>query len=168
LGVEFLYEAECANEERKFKTAMDKSGKVLGQLTNITRQTEQGSSEAMMGVENALAGIDAANQELQKVKSAGNLEGLPAIETKLQEATDCLYNCMAAFQFQDITTQKLQKVMAILAELNDYLNELLGVPEPRPEWMAPKNIEKVELIKDEKKVEVDSLVNQFKSQVQGQ
>jgi chemotaxis regulatin CheY-phosphate phosphatase CheZ len=139
------------------------SGKVIGQLRNITHQTEQGSNEALTAVESALAGVDAVQQELRKVKDSGDLEGLAAIESKLQNIADTLFGCMAAFQFQDITTQKLQKVMVVLAQLNDYLNDLLGVPQPRPEWMTPKDIEKVGLVRDEKKAEVDSLVNQFKS-----
>ncbi len=64
---------------------------------------------------------------------------------------------------QDITTQKPQKVRVVLSQLNDYLNDLLGAPQPRPEWMTPNNIEKVGLPQDEKKAEVDSLINQFKS-----
>jgi chemotaxis regulatin CheY-phosphate phosphatase CheZ len=139
------------------------SGKVIGQLHSITHQTEQGSNEALTSVESALTGVDVAQQELQKVKDSGSLEGLPAVEVKLQEVTDTLVGCMAAFQFQDITTQKLQKVMVVLAQLNDYLNDLLGAPQPRPEWMAPKDIENVGLTRDEKKAEVDSLINQFKS-----
>jgi chemotaxis regulatin CheY-phosphate phosphatase CheZ len=141
----------------------ENSGKVIGQLHSITHQTEQGSSEALSAVEAALTGVDVAQQELQKVKESGNLEGVSTVELKLQEVTDTLFGCMAAFQFQDITTQKLQKVMVILAQLNDYLNDLLGVPIPRPDWMAPKDIEKVGLMRDEKKAEVDSLIDQFKS-----
>ena len=136
-------------------------GKVIGQLNSITRQTEQGSGEALFGVENAQASVEAALQELERVKTSGDLEGLSAIETKLHEVSDYLFGSMAAFQFQDITSQKLQKVMSILSELNDYLNELLGVPEPRPDWMAPKNIEQVDLVKDKRKAQVDSLVKEF-------
>ncbi len=142
----------------------DARGKVIGQLHNITDQTEQGSTEALSAVEAALAGVDTALQELQKVKAQGSLDGIPAVEVKLQEVTDTLFSCMAAFQFQDITTQKLQKVMTVLAQLNDYLNDLLGAPKPRPDWMAPKDIEKVGLVRDEKKAEVDSVINEFKSQ----
>jgi chemotaxis regulatin CheY-phosphate phosphatase CheZ len=139
------------------------SGKVIGQLRSITHQTEQGSNEALTAIESALAGVDAVQQELQKVKGSGCLEGLVVIESKLQEISDALFGCMAAFQFQDITTQKLQKVMTVLAQLNDHLNDLLGVPQARPEWMNPPDIDKVRLIRDEKKAEVDSLINQFKS-----
>lgn len=139
------------------------SGKVIGQLNSITRQTEQGSSEALVGVENALAAVDTALQELANIKSTGKLDGIEVIESKLQEVNDSLYGALAAFQFQDITSQKLQKVMSILAQLNDYLNDLLGAPEPRPEWMAPKNIEQVNLVRDEHKPDVDSVINEFKS-----
>jgi chemotaxis regulatin CheY-phosphate phosphatase CheZ len=138
-----------------------KPGKVIGQLNSITQQTEQGSGEALVGVENAQAAVEAALQELERVKTSGNLEGLSAIETKLHEVSDYLFGSMAAFQFQDITSQKLQKVMSILSELNDYLNDLLGVPEPRPDWMAPKHIEQVDLVKDKQKAHVDSLVKEF-------
>ncbi len=69
---------------------------------------------------------------------------------------------MSAFQFQDINTQKLYKVMSMLAELSDYLNDLVGVPDnPRPTWVVAKGIEDVDLIKDKSKSDVDDLVKQF-------
>ena len=50
----------------------------------------------------------------------------------------------------------------MLAELSDYLNDLVGVPDnPRPTWVVAKGIEDVDLIKDKSKSDVDDLVKQF-------
>jgi hypothetical protein len=137
------------------------SGRVIGQLDSITRLAEEGATEALTGLGHCLAGVDDVLQVLMKVKAAGDLSDLGAAETKLQQVQDSLYATMSALQFQDINTQKLYKVMAMLAELNDYLNDLVGFPAPRPKYVVAKNIDQVDLVKDQNKSQVDDLVKQF-------
>ena len=45
------------------------SGKVIGQLSTITKQSEQGATEAMGQLEKYMAAAELAVQEWEKVKS---------------------------------------------------------------------------------------------------
>ena len=45
------------------------SGKVIGQLSTITKQSEQGATEAMGQLEKTMAAAELAVQEWDKVKS---------------------------------------------------------------------------------------------------
>jgi hypothetical protein len=137
------------------------NGKVIGQLDSITRLAEEGATETLAGLERCIAGVDDVLCILNKTKTSRDLGELGTAETKLQQVLDCLYTTMSALQFQDINTQKLYKVMAMLAELNDYLNELVGSPKSRPDFVVAKDIEGDDLAKDKNKLQVDELVKQF-------
>ena len=138
------------------------SGKVIGQLSTITKQSEQGATEAMGQLEKTMAAAELAVQEWEKVKSLVPAASRGGLDNSLATIQDTLFGTLSAFQFQDINTQKLYKVMSMLAELSDYLNDLVGVPDnPRPTWVVAKGIEDVDLIKDKSKSDVDDLVKQF-------
>jgi hypothetical protein len=138
------------------------SGKVIGQLSTITKQSEQGATEAMGQLEKTMAAAELAVQEWEKVKSLVPAASRAGLDNSLATIQDTLFGTLSAFQFQDINTQKLYKVMSMLAELSDYLNDLVGVPDnPRPTWVVAKGIEDVDLVKDKSKTDVDDLVKQF-------
>ena len=138
------------------------SGKVIGQLSNITKQSEQGATEAMGQLEKAMAAAELAVQEWEKVKSLVPAASRAELDNSLAAIQDTLFGTLSAFQFQDINTQKLYKVMSMLAELSHYLNDLVGVPDnPRPTWVVARGIEDVDLVKDKSKADVDDLVKQF-------
>lgn len=139
------------------------SGRVIGQLDSISRLAEEGTTEALTGLERCMAGVDDVLQVLMKIRTSGDSSELDAAETKLKQVQESLYTTMSALQFQDINTQKLYKVMAMLAELNDYLNDLVGFPRPRPTFLVAKNIEEADLVKDKNKSQVDDLVKQFQN-----
>ena len=138
------------------------SGKVIGQLSTITKQSEQGATEAMGQLEKTMAAAELAVQEWEKVKPLVPAANRAGLDNSLAVIQDTLFGTLSAFQFQDINTQKLYKVMSMLAELSDYLNDLVGVPDnPRPTWVVAKGIEDVDLVKDKSKSDVDDLVKQF-------
>lgn len=140
------------------------SGKVIGQLSTITQQSEQGATEAMSLLEKSMAAVEAALQEWEKVKLLVPAENRSGLENSLAVIQDSLFSTLSAFQFQDINTQKLYKVMSMLADLSDYLNDLVGVPDnPRPTWVVASGIENVDLVKDKSKTDVDDLVKQFQN-----
>jgi chemotaxis regulatin CheY-phosphate phosphatase CheZ len=143
------------------------SGKVIGQLATITSQSEQGATEAMSCLEKSIASLDSAVQELDKLKSTVPGANVSGLEQHLTAIQDQLFAAMSAFQFQDISTQKLYKVMSLLADLSDYLNDLVGFPNPRPSYVVAKGIESVDLVKDKSKSNVDDLVKQFQGPLNG-
>ena len=96
------------------------SGKVIGQLSTITKQSEQGATEAMGQLEKTMAAAELAVQEWEKVKSLVPVASRAGLDDSLATIQDSLFGTLSAFQFQDINTQKLYKVMSMLAELSDY------------------------------------------------
>jgi hypothetical protein len=140
------------------------SGRVIGQLSTITKQSEQGATEAMDQLEKSMAAVEVAMQAWEKIKTLIPPASREELDRSLVAIQDNLFGTLSAFQFQDINTQKLYKVMSMLAELSDYLNTLLGVPDnPRPTWVMAKGIEDVDLEKDKSKTDVDNLVKQFQA-----
>ncbi len=152
---------EKLNQETKKNQT---EGQVIGQLSRVTEESEQGTNMVMNYLENILTILNKQKGFLSSRKSDIN-ENKQAEEIyKFFEDTsliieDLVFSAMDAFQFQDINRQKLLKVMHVLAQLNDYLNELLGTPEKRTHF--GKNIDQKTLIKDEKKEEIDRLVKNF-------
>ena len=144
---------------------MKHSGKVIGQLSTITKQSEQGATEAMSRLEKSLAATELAVQEWEKVKSLLPTSSHAGLDSSLATIQDSLFGTLSAFQFQDINTQKLHKVMSMLTDLSDYLNDLVGVPDnARPSWVVTKGIENIELVEDKNKTDVDDLVKQFRGE----
>jgi len=116
----------------------------------------------MSQLEKSMAAVELAVQEWEKVKSSVPATSRAGLDNSLAAIQDNLFGTLSAFQFQDINTQKLYKVMSMLAELSDYLNDLVGMPDnPRPTWVVAKGIENVDLVKDKSKTDVDDLVKQF-------
>ena len=74
---------------------------------------------------------------------------------------DIVFEAMDAFQFQDISKQKLMKVIHTLAKLNEYLNELLG-SEMFNEKTFGRHIDQKTLQKDKDKTDIDNIVSNFK------
>jgi hypothetical protein len=140
---------------------MSSNGKVIGQLNSITTQSEQGTTEAMTCLEKSIAALDSIVKELGSLKSCIPQDSMSRLEQQVAATQDQLYGAMSAFQFQDINTQKLYKVMSMLGELSDYLNDLVGFPNPRPKYVVASGIESVDLEKDKNKGDVDDLIKQF-------
>ena len=100
-------------------------------------------------LEKSMSAAELAAQEWEKIKSVVRAASRTGLDNSLAAIQDSLFGTLSAFQFQDIITQKLYKVMSMLAELSDYLNDLVDVPDnPRPTWVVAKGIEDVDLIKE--------------------
>jgi hypothetical protein len=139
-------------------------GKVIGQISRVTEEAEQGTNMVMNYLENVLSIITKQKEFLQKRKSAADdspemMEIINFFSDTTFICEDLIFNAMDAFQFQDINRQKLIKVMHTLSQLNDYLNDLLGTSQKRTNF--GKEIEQKSLLKDEKKTEVDQLIEGF-------
>ena len=145
-----------------------RKGKVMGQLSRVTEESEAGTNMVMGYMENVLTVISRQQDFIKDIitKYSENPEAIGVIEvlTYLKDNTaaieELIYSAMDAFQFQDIGRQKLMKVMYTLSKLNEYLNELLGGHEDRGKEFG-NAIEKKTLEKDKEKVRVDHIVSDF-------
>ncbi len=146
--------------EKEIKRKSKLRGKVLEQLTKITEESEKGSNIVMDYLEhtlNNLADLRALANENKLTKRKFN--------EILSEAENNLYSALDAFQFQDITRQKLLKVMYILAKLHEYLTDFLGFTpdeEESVEKAINKKIEERDAFSDDINKEVEKTIEEFK------
>lgn len=149
--------------------SLQKKGKVIGQLTKVSEESEAGTNMVMGYLENVLSLIskqqsfikDMLNMHKENPSVVNVDEVLSYLNDNNTTIEDIVFSAMDAFQFQDIGRQKLMKVMYTLAKLNEYLNELLGGEENRDKAFGHQ-IEKRTLEKDIDKELVDGIVDSFK------
>jgi hypothetical protein len=143
-------------------------GRVMGQISTVTEESEKGTNVVMGFLENVLTAMGEqrdfvdgiSRQHREKPDSVDwNMvcTHIGDISSLIEEE---IYAAMDAFQFQDIGRQKLMKVMYTLGKLNEYLNELLGQESSRDRQFG-RNIDKKTLEKDKDKDQVDALIAQF-------
>jgi len=146
-------------------------GRVMGQISTVTEESEKGTNVVMGFLENVLTTVGEQRSFLEGI-SKKHQEDSACIDWHMVCAhiTDIsslieeeIYAAMDAFQFQDIGRQKLMKVMYTLGKLNEYLNELLG-QETSKERQFGRHIDKKTLEKDKDKDQVDALISQFKKE----
>ena len=145
-------------------------GRVIGQLSNVTEDSEVGTNMVMNYLENVMTitakfktFLDDCSRRTSQDPAAVEVESLIKYsQDSLFLIEDLLFNAMDAFQFQHINRQKLLKVMYTLGKLNSYLNELLGASENMGDSFG-RQIENKELLKDKEKKEVDDLIAEYKS-----
>ncbi len=146
-----------------------RKGKVIGQLSKVTEESEAGTNMVMGYLENVLNVVSRQQSFIKDIltrykENPGAIhtdEVLSYLNDNNFAIEDLIFSAMDAFQFQDIGRQKLMKVMYTLARLNEYLNELLGGEENREKAFGHQ-IEKRTLEKDKFKDDVDDIVHSYK------
>ncbi len=99
-----------------------KASRVVERLYSVTRETEEKTGEVMDKIDEAMQKVSEItemleNQKIDEAKGAlGDLEGI-------------LFEAISLLQFQDITRQKIERVIRALQNLNEYLNEWFGTTE---------------------------------------
>jgi len=150
-----------------------KKGAVMGQLSKVSQEAEEGTTLVMNYLENMLniatkqkeysAKLETELKNNTLIKSTDEIIAYFKDSSFLIE--DLIFNAMDAFQFQDINRQKLMKVMHTLTQLNTYLNDLLGddsVDDDKPLNFG-RNIEDKTLATDLDKENVDDIIAQFQN-----
>lgn len=152
-------------------TPKEKEGRVMGQLSRVTEESEAGTNMVMEFMEIVLNTVSKQKEFITDIRNKFNEspdeinidEVLTFVNDSLSLIEEKIFNAMDAFQFQDIGRQKLMKVMYTLARLNEYLNELLGAPEDNGRTKTfGKKIEQKTMEQDREKDSVDSIVAGFR------
>jgi len=148
----------------------DPQGHVISELDAVTAVTERETNKVMdqldlisslVGTQQALitgvmqhpgAQDPSVQAAINQVMSAGK-----DIQNKVYEAMDLM-------QFQDITRQKLERIVHHLRQIHDYIVELLGTglksDTERPS--ISRTIASTGTVPDEKRVHADSVVEEYK------
>lgn len=131
-------------ETNRVMDALDQIGQLVGrQQQLITDLMKEEASQAPV-VAQALHGIMAAGKDIQ----------------------DKVFEAMDLMQFQDITRQKLERIVFHLRQIHDYIIDLLGTGDRNEPRLASisRTIAQTGTRPDENKAHADSVIESFKQQ----
>jgi chemotaxis regulatin CheY-phosphate phosphatase CheZ len=183
-----IREKEPENQEHlQGKLYPEEDHRVVDKLDEITKESEEKANQLFELLENAVNRIDAMDAELKKVKPYLDehkkfmdlfvsafpkasvkknyeyffnvLKIFDEIQKTHEELKNYIFDSMDLLQFQDITRQKIEKVISVIQALHEYLNN----------WFASGSKVRARVAKtivDESKKpqidqEVDDIVNSF-------
>ncbi len=161
--------------------------KVVDKLDEITKESEEKVNQLFELLENAVRKIDAMDAELKKIKpyldehkkfmdvfvsafpkaSVKNnyeyfsnvLKIFDEIQATHEELKNYIFDSMDLLQFQDITRQKIEKVISVIQALHEYLNNWFASGKKVRARVAKTIVD--ESKKDQIDQEVDDIVNNF-------
>ncbi|MDR3684848.1 MAG: hypothetical protein P4L11_14060 [Geothrix sp.] len=150
----------------------DGNGHVISELDTVTSVTERESNKIMDQLDQ-ISRLVSHQQQLitdmmrhEGAQSAGVQSAIHGVMTASKEIQDNVFEVMDLMQFQDITRQKLERIVHHLRQIHDYIAELLGTglksDAERPS--ISHTIAQTGTTPDENKAHADAVIEAFKSQ----
>ena len=148
----------------------DGSGHVIAELDTVTAVTERESNKVMDQLD-MISQLVSRQQQLitdmmrhEGAQAPGVQQAIHEVMSAGKEIQDKVFEAMDLMQFQDITRQKLERIVHHLRQIHDYIVELLGTglksDEERPS--ISRTIASTGTVPDEKRAHADSVVEAFK------
>ncbi len=150
--------------------AADKDGQVISEIDTVTAVTERETNKVMDQLD-LISQLVLKQQELvMKAMEQPGAEGASAqqalheIMSAGKTIQDKVYEAMDLMQFQDITRQKLERIVYHLRQIHDYIVDLLGTGLKSEGERAniSRTIAQTGTTPDERKFHADSVVEEFK------
>ncbi len=149
----------------------DGNGHVISELDTVTSVTERESNKIMDQLDQ-ISRLVSHQQQLitdmmrhEGAQSAGVQGAIHGVMTASKEIQDKVFESMDLMQFQDITRQKLERIVHHLRQIHDYIAELLGTglksDAERPS--ISHTIAQTGTTPDENKAHADAVIEAFKS-----
>lgn len=153
----------------------DGAGHVIAELDTVTAVTERESNKVMDQLDQ-ISRLVSRQQQLitgmmqhEGAQSPGVQQAIHEVMGAGKEIQDKVFEAMDLMQFQDITRQKLERIVHHLRQIHDYIVELLGTglkgEHERPS--ISHTIAQTGTTPDENKAHADSVIEAFKSQKKG-
>ncbi|MBK9798043.1 MAG: hypothetical protein IPP58_16485 [Holophagaceae bacterium] len=153
----------------------DGSGHVISELDTVTAVTERESNKVMDQLDQ-IGRLVARQQQLvtdmmthEGAQTAGAQKAIHEVMSASKEIQDKVFEAMDLMQFQDITRQKLERIVYHLRQIHDYIVDLLGTglksDAERPS--ISHTIAQTGTTPDENKAHADAVIEAFKSQKKG-
>ena len=148
----------------------DKGGHVIAEIDTVTAVTERESNKVMDQLDQ-IGQLVGKQQQLitELMKHAGSQEegvqkALHEIMTAGKGIQDKVFDAMDLMQFQDITRQKLERIVNHLRQIHDYIIDLLGTGEKGEtrQMSISRTIATTGTTPDENKAHADSVIEAFK------
>ncbi len=123
LKVELIAMIESLKAQLEKQRKEREETRVIAKLYKVTRETEEETVKLMEILEKAM---DLTGECVNIADEFPDSEAKTKLIDKLNEINDTLFTAINHLQFQDITRQKIERIIAALKKLNDYLNEWFG------------------------------------------
>lgn len=161
--------------------------RVVDKLDEITRESEEKVNQLFELLENAVSKIDAMDAELKKIKPyldehkkfmdvfisafpkasvksnyeyfSNVLKIFDEIQLTHEELKNYIFDSMDLLQFQDITRQKIEKVISVIQALHEYLNNWFASGKTVRARVAKTIVDESQ--KEHIDQEVDNIINSF-------
>lgn len=153
----------------------DGSGHVISELDTVTAVTERESNKIMDQLDQISRLVSRQQQVITDImghegaQSPGTQKAIHEVMSASKEIQDKVFEAMDLMQFQDITRQKLERIVNHLRQIHDYIVELLGTglksDTERPS--ISHTIAQTGTTPDENKSHADAVIEAFKSQKKG-
>lgn len=148
----------------------DKGGQVISEIDAVTAVTERETNKVMDQLD-VISQLVLKQQDLitQVMQQPGAQDG--AVQQSLHEIMsagktiqDKVFEAMDLMQFQDITRQKLERIVYHLRQIHDYIVDLLGTGLKSEGERAniSRTIAQTGTTPDERKSHADSVIEEFK------
>ena len=156
-------------EEAKIPLPVEKEHKVVNQLSEVAEDSEEKASqifdilsfildengesskkleeletftlkqrELLTSLENKFPNISMFKDNLELSQNA--LDTLTLFKTKIEEQNNKIFEAMEIMQYHDINRQKIERVMAVIKKLTNYLNGIFEDDTGKPEVQIAKHI----------------------------
>ncbi|MCL1893112.1 MAG: hypothetical protein FWG02_02590 [Holophagaceae bacterium] len=146
------------------------SVRVIGELGAVTAVTERETNKVMDKLDQISQLLD--QQRILVTEMMGNesiqnptiQSSVHQIMTACTEIQNKVYEAMDLMQFQDISRQKLERIMHHLRQIHDYILDLLGTgfqSQPAAKISLSNSIASTGTSPDENKTHADSVVDEF-------
>ena len=145
-------------------------GQVISEIDSVTAVTERETNKVMdqLDVISQLVGRqqDLVTQVMQHpgAQDQAVQEAIHQIMSAGKEIQDKVFEAMDLMQFQDITRQKLERIVFHLRQIHDYIVDLLGTGLKSEGERAniSRTIAQTGTTPDERKTHADSVIEEFK------
>ena len=136
---------------------LDENNLIQEKSTSIKKFVEN-QIELLEKLSQKFPNIDIFKTNLEDAKT--QISSLSDIDNYINEENSKVFEAMELMQFHDINRQKIERVMAVIKKLNDYLNGLFEDDDSKPEIKIAKHIsgDSNDTVSEE---DLDALINQF-------
>ena len=148
---------------------------MISELDTVTSVTERESNKVMDQLDQISRLVSRQQQLITEMmrhegaQSQGVQKAIHEVMSAGKEIQDKVFEVMDLMQFQDITRQKLERIVHHLRQIHDYIAELLGTglksDTERPS--ISHTIAQTGTTPDENKAHADAVIEAFKSQKKG-
>jgi hypothetical protein len=150
----------------------DEGGHVISELDSVTSVTERETNKLLDQLDQ-ISRLVGRQQSLitEMMKDEGSQapeiqKAIHEVMSSAKEIQDKVFEAMDLMQFQDITRQKLERIVYHLRQIHDYIVELLGtgLKSDRERASISHTIASTSTKADENKAHADSVVEEFLKQ----